>query len=71
MPDPIRPRYSLHHLAADCPFTEEIRQKLENRHGTCFVAVETPTGTLIASVEDLGRFYPKLAEQLGEKSPKK
>lgn len=68
MPEPIRPRYPLYHLAADCPFVEEIRQKLENTHGTCFVRVAIPTGTLVSSITDLERFYPQLTDQLGEKS---
>ncbi len=62
MPDSIRPRYPLYHLANDCPFTEETRQKLENRHGTCFVAVETPTGVLVGSRVDLEQFYAWLLE---------
>jgi hypothetical protein len=69
MADPIRSHYSLYHLAAGCQWVEKIRQDLEERHGTCFVAIKTPTGVLIVSPEDLRQFYPQLAEQLGEKSP--
>lgn len=69
--EPLRPDYPLYNVAAGCEWVEKIRQELEQRHGTCFVAIKTPRIVLIGSPGDLERFYPQLADQLGEKSSKK
>ena len=69
MSEPIRPRYSLYHMAKGDTFAEEIRAKLAARHPeACFLCVDVPTGTLVGSVEDLRALYPHLADQLDDKS---
>lgn len=64
----LRPHYPFYSLAASCEWVEKIRQDLEQRHGTCFVAVRTPTLWLVGAPEDLERFYPELGDQLGEEN---
>jgi hypothetical protein len=71
MRDPIRPRFPLYHMGAGDTWAEEIRQQLAARYPeACFVGVAVPTGYLVGSLDDLRQFYPQLADQLGEKSPK-